>query len=98
MHTNNYVYKGYRLTANVSRVAADDLGDSSSPLFSATIRLVPATAVHDDGEEFPVPRFVEGNYAYSPAEAVDAAIRHGCELVMEEMARRQAEMADEESP
>lgn len=91
MHTNNYVYKGYRLFANVSRVVDETLS-SSSPQFSATVRLIPASAGHDDGEEFPVPRFLEGRFASSPAEAVDAAIQYGCELVLEEMARRQSEV------
>ena len=94
MRTNNYVYKGYRLTAVLSRVVPDDASESSTPMFSATIRLVQVNSIQDEGEEFPVPRFVEGRYAYSPGEAVDEAIRHGCDLVMEEMAKKQAEATE----
>lgn len=81
MRQNNYVYKGYRLIANLNRVVPDAGDSQSSPYFTASIRIVQANAVQDDGDEYQVPYFVTGGVAYSPAEAIDIAIDHGCEIV-----------------
>lgn len=81
MRQNNFVYKGYRLTANLIRVTPDPDSDQSSPFFAAKIRIVQANAVQDEGDEYDIPYFVDGGIAYSPAEAIDIAIQHGCEIV-----------------
>ncbi|MBR8655801.1 hypothetical protein KDH83_21060 [Achromobacter sp. Marseille-Q0513] len=82
MHQNNLIYKGYRLTARVSRGAGAEVQAlSSGPIFIASITVVQAGAVQDGGDEYPVPRFAEGGYVYSPREAVHAAILHGREIV-----------------
>ena len=81
MRHNNYVYKGYRLVANLSRMTPTDGETPSSPFFTATIRIVQANAVQDDGDEYGVPFFANGGIAYSPSEAIDIAISHGCDIV-----------------
>jgi hypothetical protein len=43
--------------------------------------VVQAGAVLEGGDEYPVPRFAEGGFVYSPREAVHAAILHGREIV-----------------
>jgi len=81
MRQNHYVYKGYRLIANLSRIVPETESEQSSPYFTATIRLVQASAVQDEGDEYSVPHFASGGVAYSPGEAIDIAIRHGCDIV-----------------
>ena len=81
MRHNNYVYKGYRLVANLSRMMPTAEAASFSPFFIATIRIVQANAIQDDGEEYSVPYFANGGIAYSPSEAIDIAIAHGCDIV-----------------
>lgn len=82
MHQNNFVYKGYRLTAKVSRGTPGDVASaSSSPVFTASVFIVPADAVQEDGDEYVVPGFAEGSFVYSPREAVHEAISHGCAIV-----------------
>ena len=74
--------QGYRLTARVSRGAGAEVQAlSSGPIFIASITVVQAGAVQDGGDEYPVPRFADGGYVYSPREAVHAAILHGREIV-----------------
>lgn len=80
MHQNHLIYKGYRLTAKVSR-SASHANASGSPVFTASVTVVPAGAVQDTGDEYEVPSFVEGNGVYSPREAVHVAISHGCAIV-----------------
>ena len=82
VHQNNLIYKGYRLTAKVSRGAdAEVQAQSSGPVFIASVMVVQAGAVLEGGDEYPVPRFAEGGFVYSPREAVHAAILHGREIV-----------------
>ncbi|MVW71590.1 hypothetical protein [Bordetella sp. 15P40C-2] len=82
MHQNNLIYKGYRLTAKVSRSApGDNAPASGSPVFTASVVIVPAGAVQDTGDEYAVPGFAEGQVVYSPREAVHVAISHGCAIV-----------------
>ena len=82
MFPNNMVYKGYRLTAKVSRGAGEEVQTlPSGPVFIASIMVVQAGAVLEGGDEYPVPRFAEGGFVYSPREAVHAAILHGREIV-----------------
>ncbi|AZY50981.1 hypothetical protein [Bordetella avium] len=75
---NNSVYKGYRLRAKVVREVSPV---ASGPLFTATIVVVQADSIHDEGDEYPVPYFAEGASVYSPREAVHAAVAHGREIV-----------------
>lgn len=75
---NNSVYKGYRLTAKVVRGTSPS---ASGPIFTATVVVLRADSVHDDGDEYPVPCFVSGASVYSPREAVHAAVLHGREIV-----------------
>ena len=78
MFPNNMVYKGYRLTASVSRIAG---AGSHRPAFTATV------AVDLAGDGYPlhdpqlVPLFASGGSVSSPVMAVDAATHHGRELV-----------------
>ena len=66
MHQNNLIYKGYRLTARVSRGAGAEVQAlSSGPIFIASITVVQAGAVQDGGDEYPVPRFADGGYVQS---------------------------------
>ncbi len=81
MRQNNYVYKGYRLIANLNRVTPEASDEQASPFFTATIRVVQANAVQDEGDDYMVPFFATGGIAYSPAEAIDIAIKYGCEIV-----------------
>ncbi|MGE8655152.1 MAG: hypothetical protein ACN6O8_00185 [Achromobacter sp.] len=71
---NNMVYKGYRLTASVSRVA---VGGSSRPAFTATVAVELAGDQDRLGEPYAVPLFASGGFVSSPSMAVDAAIHHG---------------------
>lgn len=80
MHRNNAVYKGYRLTAKVARDVAVSQAPGA-PIFTAVVHVAPASLQRYDGDEYPIPRFVEGGFVYSPAEAVDAAVAHGREIV-----------------
>ena len=82
MHQNNLVYKGYRLSAKVSRgVGKGAAATSGAPMFVATVVIVPADSIQDSGDEYPVPAFQQGGSVYSPREAVHVAIMHGCEVV-----------------
>ena len=82
VHQNNLIYKGYRLTAKVSRGADAAIPAlPSGPVFVASVMVVQAGAVLEGGDEYPVPRFAEGGFVFSPREAVHAAILHGREIV-----------------
>jgi len=83
VHQNNLIYKGYRLTAKVSRGggAIEVEAQPSGPVFTASVTVVQAGAVQEGGDEYPVPQFAEGGFVYSPREAVHAAILHGREIV-----------------
>lgn len=82
VNQNNLIYKGYRLTAKVVRGPLEPLAEApSGPVFSATVLVVPASAVQDPGHEYPVPCFDGGGYVYSPREAVHAAVCHGQHIV-----------------
>lgn len=75
---NNMVYKGYRLTASVSRVS---VGGSDRPAFTATVAVELAGDQDRLGELYAVPLFASGGFVYSPSMAVDAAIHHGRTVV-----------------
>ncbi|KXJ62593.1 hypothetical protein N5C72_04650 [Achromobacter mucicolens] len=83
MHQNNLIYKGYRLTAKVSRGggAIEPPPEASGPVFTASVMVVQAGAILEGGDEYPVPQFAGGGFVYSPREAVHAAIVHGREIV-----------------
>lgn len=82
VHLNNSIYKGYRLTAKVSRnVLTEVEAEPSGPAFTASVFVIQADTVRETGDEYPVPRFAEGGHVYSPREAVHAAISHGREIV-----------------
>ncbi|CAO3955957.1 hypothetical protein [Achromobacter mucicolens] len=82
MHQNNLIYKGYRLTAKVSRGGgAIEPPPEASPVFTASVMVVQAGAILEGGDEYPVPQFAGGGFVYSPREAVHAAIVHGREIV-----------------
>jgi len=74
MFHNNMVYKGYRLSASVSRVA---VGNARRPAFTATVAVELAGDRDRLGELHPVPLFVSGGFVATPGMAVDAAITHG---------------------
>ena len=80
---NNFVYKGYRLTAKVLRGASEEVvaANASSPIFTATVQIVAANSVQDPGHEYRVPCFEQGGVVYSPREAVQAAVSHGQAIV-----------------
>lgn len=75
---NNMVYKGYRLTARVSRA---DAASGSQPAFTATVAVELAGDQDRLGEPHLVPLFVSGGVVSSPGMAVDAAIQHGRSVV-----------------
>ena len=82
MMQNNFVYKGYRLTAKVLRGSSEDAAaNANSPVFTATVQIVAANSVQDPGHEYPVPCFEQGGVVYSPREAVQAAVSHGQSIV-----------------
>ncbi len=83
MFQNNMVYKGYRLTASVSRVS---IGNARRPAFTATVAVELAGDQDRLGEPYPVPLFVSGGFVATPGLAVDAAINHG-RLVVDSHAR-----------
>ena len=74
MFHNNMVYKGYRLTASVSRIS---VGGSGRPAFTATVAVELAGNQDKTGESHAVPLFASGGFVSSPGMAVDAAIHHG---------------------
>ncbi|WP_313369127.1 hypothetical protein [Achromobacter animicus] len=74
MFHNNMVYKGYRLTASVSRVA---IGNARRPAFTATVAVELAGDRDRLGEPHAVPLFGAGGFVATPGMAVDAAITHG---------------------
>ncbi|MGS1109130.1 hypothetical protein ACVCNH_22940 [Achromobacter anxifer] len=78
MFPNNVVYKGYRLTASVSRIS---VGGSQRPAFVATVALGAVSDQHELNEPQEVPLFASGGFVSSPVIAVDAAINHGRHLV-----------------
>jgi hypothetical protein len=45
------------------------------------VTVLRASEADDDGEEYSIPRFVDGDFVYSPAEAVHAAVEHGRQIV-----------------
>lgn len=79
---NNFIYKGYRLTAKVSRVAPESMNAGADPAFTATIFVVPVNAIQDKGDEFPVPVFAAGGSAHRPRDAISAAVDHGRDIVV----------------
>ena len=82
MHQNNAIYKGYRLTAKVARDApAISAPPPGTPIFTAVVLVVPAAMRTEEADEYPIPRFVDGGFVYSPAEAVHAAVAHGRDIV-----------------
>lgn len=82
MHQNHSIYKGYRLTAKVARsLPTSDTVASGPPAFTASVFVVQADAVQEEGDEYRVPKFAEGGFVYSPREAVHAAISHGRAIV-----------------
>lgn len=83
MFQNNMVYKGYRLTASVSRIS---VGGTSRPAFTATVAVELAGDQDKLGDPYPVPLFASGGFVSSPGIAVDAAINHG-RLVVDAHAR-----------
>lgn len=80
VHRNNDIYKGYRLTAMVARDVPQP-PEGGTPIFRAVVRVAPASLQPEDGDEYPIPRFMDGGFVYSPAEAVHAAVAHGREIV-----------------
>ncbi|MFY3328981.1 hypothetical protein QGN06_27150 [Achromobacter xylosoxidans] len=79
MFHNNMVYKGYRLTANVSRIVVDGGG---RPAFTATVAVeLAAEQDRRNDHHVVVPLFASGGFVSSPVMAVDAAIHHGRLLV-----------------
>jgi hypothetical protein len=78
MHQNNSVYKGYRLTAKVSRLAVKG---SSTPSFTATVMVVLAGLDAAPEDQYSIPRFVDGGFVFSPGEAVNVAVIHGRTVV-----------------
>jgi hypothetical protein len=80
VHRNNDIYKGFRLTAKVARDQPSPAA-GGGPVFRAIVRVGPASMQPEDGDDYPIPRFVDGGYVYSPAEAVHAAVAHGREIV-----------------
>ncbi|AOB30462.1 hypothetical protein AKI39_06770 [Bordetella sp. H567] len=80
VHRNNDVYKGYRLTAKVARDLPPPV-DGGAPVFRAVVCVAPASLQPTDGDEYPIPRFMDGGFVYSPAEAVHAAVAYGREIV-----------------
>lgn len=81
MFPNDYVYKGYRLVAKVSRVVPGEDAERTGPIFGANVSLVQVSSVQDDGYPYAVPYFAAGGFTYSPAEAISIAIQHGCDIV-----------------
>lgn len=80
MHQNNAIYKGYRLTAKIAR-DAPVVPAPGAPMFTAVVLVVPAAMRTEEADEYPIPRFVDGRFVYSPAEAVHAAVSHGRDIV-----------------
>ncbi|QCS66758.1 hypothetical protein EUC41_08200 [Achromobacter denitrificans] len=78
MFHNNMVYKGYRLTASVSRLS---VGGSRRPAFTATVALGAVADQYGLSESHLVPFFESGGSVSSPVMAVDTAINHGRYLV-----------------
>ncbi|MCY1193703.1 MAG: hypothetical protein ACN6PF_04625 [Achromobacter veterisilvae] len=78
MFHNNMVYKGYRLTARVSRIS---VGGSNRPAFTATVAVEYAGDQDKLGESHAVPLFESGGFVSTPGMAVDAAINHGRRMV-----------------
>lgn len=82
MHQNNLVYKGYRLNAQVYRSFPQAPAPAEGgPFFAATVWLIPADGVQEEGDEFTVPRFAQGHFVESPRDAVNLAVAHGCDIV-----------------
>jgi hypothetical protein len=80
VHRNNDIYKGYRLTAKIAR-ETPAAPEGGAPVFRAVVCVAPASLQPEDGDEYPIPRFMDGGFVYSPAEAVHAAVAHGREIV-----------------
>ncbi|ARP87181.1 hypothetical protein [Bordetella genomosp. 9] len=77
MHSNNVVYKGYRLSAKLARPHAS----ASGRTFSATIVVGLASTAPQTGSLYEVPQFRRGDFAATPGEAVHTAILFGREVV-----------------
>lgn len=78
MYQNHLIYKGYRLTARVSRIAS---ADASHPAFTATVTVEFSGGQDSPGDPCAVPLFATGGSVSSPYIAVDAAINHGRHVV-----------------
>lgn len=78
MSENNVVYKGYKLSARVSRVSA---GGSGRPAFTATISVEEVASHADSSERHDVPFFHSGGFVSHPGMAVRAAIDYGRSMV-----------------
>ncbi len=82
MFPNHYVYKGYRLSANLQRVLAGDPGAGLDGVtFFATIVVARAADTDEPGNEYEVPVFTESGGMHSPREAIHVAVQYGCRLV-----------------
>lgn len=82
MFPNHYVYKGYRLSANVKRVlppGADTGLDGVT--FRATIVVSRAADSDEPGVEHDVPTFPSAGGLHSPREAIHMAVEYGCKVV-----------------
>lgn len=53
----------------------------AAPVFTAVVLVAQASLRAGEGDEYPIPRFVDGGFVYSPAEAVHVAVSHGREIV-----------------
>lgn len=82
MLPNHYVYKGYRLSANVKRVlAAGATPGLDGVTFRATIVVSRAAEVDEPGIEHQVPTFPQSGGLHSPREAIHLAVVYGCKIV-----------------
>jgi hypothetical protein len=81
MLPNHYVYKGYRLSANVERVLSGSDGGLDGVTFRASLRIMRADLSDEPGIECEVPAFSDGQGRHSPREAIHAAVEYGCQVV-----------------
>lgn len=77
MLENNMVYKGYKLSARVSRIK---IGSNDRPAFTATVSVGVATQ-EEESERHDVPFFASGGFVANPGMAVHTAINHGRSMV-----------------
>ena len=82
MLPNHYVYKGYRLSANVQRVLPPGAAPGLDGVtFRATIVVSRAAEADEPGVEHEVPTFPEIGGMHSPREAIHLAVEYGCKVV-----------------